>query len=206
MRKNTNQYLFMRKANATRLAILQKAFELIYVNGYQATSIDDIIATTRVTKGAFYYHFKSKDEMGLAVINELMHAPMYDAFVKPLINSQNPVKDIYSVMNYLLLDNTFMQAKYGCPAGNLTQEMSPLNNEFSKALSKLVKQWQEAIQKSIANGKKAGSIRKNVNGLQVALFVMSGYWGIRNFGKLQGNNECYHTFLLELKHYLKGMQ
>ena len=61
----------MKKAEATRLMILQKAFELIYVKGYQTTSIDDIIATTKVTKGAFYYHFKTKDEMGLAIINEI---------------------------------------------------------------------------------------------------------------------------------------
>ncbi len=48
----------MKKAEVTRLNILQKAFELIYVNGYQTTSIDQIIATTQVTKGAFFYHFK----------------------------------------------------------------------------------------------------------------------------------------------------
>lgn len=38
---------FMKKAETTRLNILQKAFELIYVKGYQTTSIDDIIATTQ---------------------------------------------------------------------------------------------------------------------------------------------------------------
>jgi hypothetical protein len=43
----------MKKSAATRLMILQKAFELIYAKGYQTTSIDDIIATTKVTKGAF---------------------------------------------------------------------------------------------------------------------------------------------------------
>ncbi|RAJ08805.1 TetR family transcriptional regulator [Chitinophaga skermanii] len=52
----------MNKAAATRLNMLQKAFELIYVKGFQTTSIDDILATTQVTKGAFYYHFKNKDE------------------------------------------------------------------------------------------------------------------------------------------------
>lgn len=67
----------MKKAEATRMAILEKAFDLIYKQGYQATSIDDIIATTRLTKGAFFYHFKNKDEMGIAVINEVMYNGMY---------------------------------------------------------------------------------------------------------------------------------
>jgi hypothetical protein len=86
------------------------------------------------------------------------------------------------------------------------QEMSPLNETFSTALSKLVKQWQDAIQKSIANGKKAGAIRANVNGQQVAYFVMSGYWGIRNLGKLYGSSECYGVYLAELRQYLKGLE
>jgi len=60
----------MSKAQDTRMTILRKAFELIYRQGYQATSIDEIIATTAVTKGALFYHFKNKEEMGLAIINE----------------------------------------------------------------------------------------------------------------------------------------
>lgn len=43
----------MKKSQATRIDILKKAFQLIYPKGYQATSIDDILATTKVTKGAF---------------------------------------------------------------------------------------------------------------------------------------------------------
>ena len=61
----------MKKAEGTRRNILEKAFELIYERGYQNTSIDDILATTGVTKGAFYYHFQNKDEMGLAIIHEI---------------------------------------------------------------------------------------------------------------------------------------
>lgn len=62
----------MKKAEATRLNILQKAFELIYEKGYQTTSNDDILKTSNLTKGAIYYHFKNKEVMGMAIINELL--------------------------------------------------------------------------------------------------------------------------------------
>lgn len=195
----------MSKAAETRMMILQKAFELIYKNGYQSTSIDVIIASTKVTKGAFFYHFKNKDEMGLAVINEVMLPIMHQALVTPLSNSSNPSKDIYNLVKNLLLENPFLEPRYGCPAGNLTQEMSPVNEEFNKALAHLTDQWREAIQKSIALGKKAGNIRGTVNGKQVALFVMSGYWGVRNVGKLMDSTDCYVSFLKELKQYLSGL-
>lgn len=187
------------------MMILRKAFELIYKNGYQSTSIDVIIASTKVTKGAFFYHFKNKDEMGLAVINEVMLPLMYEELVKPLSYSSNPSKDIYNLVKNLLLENSFLEPRYGCPAGNLTQEMSPVNEEFSKALAQLTGQWQEAIQKSIALGKKTGNIRPAIQGKQVALFVMSGYWGIRNVGKLMDSTDCYVSFLKELKQYLSGL-
>lgn len=196
----------MSKAANTRLTILNKAFELIYSKGYQTTSIDDIIATTQVTKGAFYYHFKTKDEMGVAIIEEILKPVMMESFIQPIENSLNPVDDFYNMISYLLLEDPFLQVKYGCPVGNLTQEMTPWNNQFSIALSELVEQWKTIIEKAILNGQKSGLIRKDVNGEQVAFFIMSGYWGIRNFGKLQDNNSCYVVYLQEFKKYLNSLK
>jgi TetR/AcrR family transcriptional regulator, transcriptional repressor for nem operon len=196
----------MKKAEATRRAILEKAFELIYHNGYQATSVDDILAQTKVTKGAFYYHFKNKDEMGLAVINEVMLPAEYDAFLQTLSQSADPVNDIYTLIRKLLLDTPFLKPEYGCPTGNLAQEMAPANTAFSKSLLQMVEEWEAMMARAINNGKKAGVIRKDVNAKQVVYFVMSGYWGIRNFGKLHNGRAPYTVFLKELKRYLQGLQ
>jgi TetR/AcrR family transcriptional regulator, transcriptional repressor for nem operon len=185
--------------------ILEKAFELIYTKGYQTTSIDEIIATTKVTKGAFYYHFNNKDEMGLAIINEIVKPTMQDAFIKPLQDAKNPIKEIYRMIKALLLDNPFLKLEYGCPAGNLTQEMTPWNVEFGKALSELILEWQQTIENCIRSGKANGTVRKNVNPQQVAYFIMSSYWGIRNFGKVYNSADCYHSYLKELKTYLNSL-
>ncbi len=195
----------MTKASSTRHTILEKAFDIIYTKGYQTTSIDEIIATTKVTKGAFYYHFKTKDEMGLAIINEIVKPTMQNAFIKPLQDAENPIKEIYEMTKALLLDNPFLKLEYGCPAGNLAQEMTPWNVEFGKALSELILEWQQTIENCIKNGKAKGAIRKNVNAQQVAYFIMSGYWGIRNFGKVYNSTDCYHSYLKELKIYLNNL-
>ncbi len=196
----------MKKAEATRQTILRKAFELIYTNGYRTTSVDDIIAQTGVTKGAFYYHFKNKDEMGLAVINELLNSENYDSFGGMLHQSGDPVKDIYLLMKYMLLDSDLMMVEYGCPVGNLTQELSTFNRKFADALQKLSDHWFQQMEDSLNRGKKAGIIRSDVNVRQVVYFVISGYWGIRNFGKMEGNKNSYKIWLKELKKYLEALQ
>lgn len=192
----------MSKAAETRLTILQKAFYLIYRKGYQATSIDDIIATTQVTKGAFFYHFKSKDEMGLAMIREIMYPGMYTAMIKPLLEANDPLHQIYEMMKALLLKNPFFEVAYGCPAINLIDEMAPLNEPFRKALTQLIVQWQEAIKNTLLTAQEEGKISEEVVPEQIALFVSSGYSGIRNMGKIFGK-ACYKTYLNELKKYLQ---
>uniref|UniRef100_F4CEA5 Transcriptional regulator, TetR family n=1 Tax=Sphingobacterium sp. (strain 21) TaxID=743722 RepID=F4CEA5_SPHS2 len=196
----------MKKAEATRFSILRKAFELIYTKGYQTTSIDDILATTKVTKGAFYYHFKNKDEMGLAIINEILKPNFAKNFIDPLKNDQDPIERIYSMMYHLLMENEFLKVEYGCPAANLTQEMAPWNERFAKALDELVNQWNKSLIATIEKGKKDGRIRQNVDAKQVTFFVMSGYWGIRNFGKLENNRSVYVPYLKELKNYLNSLR
>jgi len=196
----------MSKSNQTRATILKKAFDLIYVRGYQATSIDEIIATTNVTKGAFYYHFTSKEQMGLAVINEVIFPEIHQAFIMPLKGADKPVKDIYKMIRHILLDVPFFNVSNGCPLSNLVQEMSPLNADFAKALDKISDKCIDALKDSIKHGRKTGRIRSGTNEEGVAYFILAGYWGVRNLGKLHHNQECYANYLDELKCYLKSLQ
>jgi len=195
----------MKKAAATRLTILQKAFELIYVKGYLTTSVDEIIATTKVTKGAFYYHFKTKDEMGLAMLREILKPALTDSFIRPLQSQQNPISTIYDLMYGLLMENEFLKVEYGCPAANFTHEMTPWNADFRKVLDEITREWQTAMVAVLESGKNQGFIRQDVDAAQTTLFIMSSYWGIRNFGKLENSKNIYLPYLKELKRYLNGL-
>lgn len=203
--KKTDWY-FMKKSEATRLNILQKAFELIYVNGYQTTSVDEIIATTQVTKGAFYYHFKTKDEMGLAIINELMIPNFKNTFIEPFQNIVNPLDAIYDLMYNLLIENEVLKVEYGCPASNFTQEMAPWNIDFTKALNTLSSQWEQTMIDAVEKGKENGLVKADVNAKEVAVFVLSGYWGVRNLGKLENSKSVYLVYLKGLKSYFDTLK
>ena len=194
-----------KKAEATRLAILQQAFSRIYKNGYRTTSIDDIIATTQVTKGAFFYHFSNKDEMALAMIKEVMLPGMEKAMTEPLINAANPVEEIYVMMRGLLTGNTFFIVKYGCPAINLIEEMSSQNEAFNEALSTLTDKWRDALVNCIENGRAAGKIKPEASAKAIATHIMAGYAGIRNLGKLYGSS-AYNDFLDSFRQYLQSLK
>lgn len=196
----------MKKSQETRLHILQTAFNLIYDNGYKTTSVDEIIARTKVTKGAFYYHFKTKDEMGLAILNELLRPNFSAHFIEPLKSSENALDTIYDLVYHILMDDSFLTVESGCPASNFTQEMAPWNIEFTETLNDLSKQWEQAMIEAVERSKKDGLIKPEVDSREIAVFVMSGYWGVRNLGKLEGSKAVYLVFLNGLKAYFNSLK
>lgn len=186
--------------------LLQKAFELIYIKGFQATSLDEILATTNVTKGAFYYHFKNKEEMGLALINEWMGQSMAAKMMAQLDDADDPLEAIYETMRALLFDHPLLQARYGCPTHNLIQEMAPLHPKFKDALLRLIEDMQHNLATVLENAKKKGIMKKDVDTRLVTNFITTGYAGVRNIGKLYENNETYELYLKTLKAYFDGLR
>ena len=58
------------KGAATRAFLLQAAAEVFAERGYTQTTMSELISRSGLTKGAFYFHFSSKEQLALAVIEE----------------------------------------------------------------------------------------------------------------------------------------
>lgn len=197
--------MMISKAANTKKLILTKSLELIYRKGYQATSIDDIIATTNLTKGAFFYHFKSKEDMGLAIVNEVFYPKVREEVAQRLENISSITDQIYKAFHFMLLGNPELNIIYGCPVVNLVEEMSPINEPFKKALNRLIQRVQQALELALTNAQNKNDIRKDVDPKRVAIFLLTGYSGVRNMGKVLGK-DSYIQFLRELKIYLNNLK
>jgi TetR/AcrR family transcriptional regulator, transcriptional repressor for nem operon len=57
------------KSELTQQLILDKAFDLFYKNGYESTTVAQIMTATKLSKGAFYHHFTNKKEVVIDVIS-----------------------------------------------------------------------------------------------------------------------------------------
>ncbi|CAM1348980.1 TetR/AcrR family transcriptional regulator [Tenacibaculum ascidiaceicola] len=196
----------MKKSANTRATILQQAFELIYKKGYQSTSIDEIIATTKVTKGAFYYHFKNKKQMGIAVIKEIIQLKTIDLPISSLSSTDSLCDSLYTMIEELLLHNSFLTIEHGCPLANLTQEMSPLDNDFKQVLNEVKSLWTDAISSSIIKEQQNNTLNSSINAEEVADFIIASYWGARALGKLSNKTNTYTHHLKQLKLYLTGLK
>src|ERR1700675_2371960 len=81
----------LRDSERTRERLLQAASREIYRSGFQSAGLDTILASAGVTKGALYYHFKSKEALGYAVVEEVIAPDNRGTWVRPLQSVKDPV-------------------------------------------------------------------------------------------------------------------
>lgn len=119
----------------TRDQIVEAADQLFYRQGYEHTSFSDIADVVQISRGNFYYHFKTKDEILDAVINARL-ANTQSMLEKWKIEGNDPADRIRSFINILIANRTDIK-RYGCPVGTLCTELAKLNHASQAGANKL---------------------------------------------------------------------
>jgi TetR/AcrR family transcriptional regulator, transcriptional repressor for nem operon len=110
----------------TRDHIVEAADQLFYRQGYEHTSFTDIADVVRISRGNFYYHFKTKDEILDAVINARLAATR-TMLERWEIEGKHPADRIRSFIHILIANRADIK-RYGCPVGTLCTELAKLNH------------------------------------------------------------------------------
>ncbi len=127
---------------ATRDAIVEAADRLFYEQGYEQTSFADIARVVKISRGNFYYYFKTKDEILDAVIAARLKKTraMLDAWE---VEGDSPGERIRSFIHILIANRADIQ-RYGCPVGTLSTELAKLGHDAqaeANALFTLFRTW-----------------------------------------------------------------
>ena len=110
----------------TRDHIVEAADQLFYRQGYEHTSFSDIADVVRISRGNFYYHFKTKDEILDAVVDARV-ANTQKMLDRWEIEGENPADRIRSFIHILIMNRAKIK-RFGCPVGTLCGELAKLNH------------------------------------------------------------------------------
>lgn len=110
----------------TRAAIVEAADRLFYENGFASTSFADIAAAVKLSRGNFYYHFKSKDEI-LAAVIALRLARTETLLAQWDGEGEDVEARILSFIG-ILVANRAKIMRFGCPVGTLCNELAKLDH------------------------------------------------------------------------------
>lgn len=171
----------LRDPERTRERLLQAGFREIYRTGFQSASLDKILDVAGVTKGALYYHFKSKEGLGYAVVEEVIAPDLRAKWLRPLQRASNPIDTLISIVQSESVRPEDVRG--GCPLNNLAQEMSPLHEGFRKQLATLFHAWRWGVAAALREGQIHGTVRNNVEPAETAGFLIATLEGYVSLAK-----------------------
>ncbi len=159
-------------SDETRQKILMAAFTEIHRVGFQAASLQNILKSTGLSKGALYHHFPNKNELGYAVVDEIIHESVLEMWINPLTHQKDPIRALQHIIIDAGEQMTMEDIELGCPLSNLSQEMSSIDEGFRQRLEKTYSTWRKAIEESLEHGKANGYVAKKLNAKQFsAVFI-----------------------------------
>jgi TetR/AcrR family transcriptional regulator, transcriptional repressor for nem operon len=161
----------------TKAEIIAIGTELISLHGYNATGIDAVLKQAGVPKGSFYHYFGSKEEFGLAVIDNF--ADRYDRKLDSFFNTDEvtPLNRIRTYLENGLEKLTRTQCAKGCLIGNLGQELADQNERFRARLDEIFRSWKERFAACLQEAKRTGELSTDADVAVVAGFILSGWEG-----------------------------
>jgi TetR/AcrR family transcriptional regulator, transcriptional repressor for nem operon len=179
----------------TRTQILRAACHEFAAKAYSSVSLDDIVAAAQVTKGAMYFHFRSKHALAEAIMDErsaLTRASIVDITSRKLSGLETIIDIVYVVGAQ---DYTTEVGRAGL---NLMDSVGRIEGVQAKRLDEWVKGMSQAVGRAIAEG----DIVEGSDPEDVARLIISVYTGTRlttelnNAEQFLRNMEKNWTFIL----------
>ncbi|MEH6402299.1 MAG: TetR/AcrR family transcriptional regulator [Sneathiella sp.] len=188
---------------ATKEKLLRYGTVVLTEKGLASTGLDEILKTVGVPKGSFYHYFASKDEFGLAVIQNY-GAYFANKLDHSLLNKERAPLDCLADFIEDAKDGMAKHAfKRGCLIGNLGQELGALSEKFREPLENVFLDWQNRIAQCLEKAKASGHISSQINVEEKAAFFWIGWEGAILRAKLVKSSAPLDLFA---KHFFNSLQ
>lgn len=194
------------KSELTKQLIIDEAYKLFYQHGFKTTSIEKIMKASALTKGAFYHHYKNKEELGLEVIAQKLEKRVHESMILPLYETGNPIKILETTFLNRIKAIPFHDKKHGCPINNFINEIGDFETVYQTALKNIIEKWKSALIDLIERGKAENTINKTISSPAAAVYLISAFEGIRGIRKLYDNDEILDEYISGLSFYLKQLE
>jgi TetR/AcrR family transcriptional repressor of nem operon len=190
-------------STTTREKILNVTADLIRQRGYAATSVADICQAAKITKGAFFHHFASKDDMGVAVAaywRVLIERLFANA---PYHRVADPVEKLLAYIDFrkAILDRSI--AAFTCLVGVLVNETYATHPTIRAACAETIDDHALTLAPVIAEAMAARNLVTTMTPNSLAMFIHGTLQGAFVLAKAHDDPKLAHDCLDHLSNYLE---
>jgi AcrR family transcriptional regulator len=172
------------RAARTRVEILEAAITLFARRGFLATTMAELAKAIRMTPGALYWHFPTKEDLLLAAIDEL-HERYLKEFVD-LLSEQRKLPAREQLIRFMNRTSQFLRyhREYGIFFGMVAAESAESNERVAEALREKLNLYVYMLAGIIRYGQKKQEFRADLDPTQTAHGMMGSYIGLLTYQNL----------------------
>ncbi len=187
----------------TRDGIVSAAARIIHVKGYNSTSVDDVLREIGIGKGNFYYYFKSKEDLGYAILDRAIRS-FVERTLDPCFSDPdgNRFDQIRCFLDRVLQAQRERNCVGGCPMGNLASELSDVHEGFRGRLADVFTLWQTRLTGALTEGQGRGEVSGACVPVSAGQFLVASLEGAILMTKVSKDIRVMEQCVNELKQYL----
>jgi len=187
----------------SKTKLLDATLKVVRAKGYTATRIEDVCAEAGLTKGSFFYHFKSKDDLALAA------AAHWDAHSKecfadaPYHEASDPLDRLIAYVDFRKAILTGELPEFTCFAGTIIQEAYRTHPEVSAACERTIAAHAKTLEADIRAATRKYGARGRWSAEGLALHIQAVIQGGFILAKAKGSAAVAAESLGHLCRYLE---
>jgi TetR/AcrR family transcriptional repressor of nem operon len=159
----------------TRSRIVATAAELMHVRGVAATTLDDVVSASNVSKSQLYRHFADKPALVRAVIELVGEQRIGDQ--RERLEKVRTFAGLRRWRDALVEHNALHEGRYGCPLGSLANEVSDQDPVARKKLHDLFVAWAELFDDLLRRFQRSGVLPPDADVAQLATGFVAAVQG-----------------------------
>jgi TetR/AcrR family transcriptional repressor of nem operon len=187
----------MGRPSDARKRLIEAARNRIFAHSYEGVSVDELCASAKVTKSSFYHFFSSKQDLVLATIEsqwqwfeQTVLAPTFADHIPP---HERILRFFDLALEFEQLHQQTSGHLRGCPAGNLTLEMSTHDELIRVRVEQFFQQWLRYFEQMVCEAKTQGMVPASVDPATTAQALLAYFEGVMLLAKSRNDPSVIAT-------------
>ena len=155
----------------TRGRLILAARDLFWSQGYEATSLAEIVNKAGVNPGSLYYFFKTKEDLLLSVLDWYLEN-LYPQLIEPILAQvSDPIERVFALLAGYRKALIATGCSYGCPIGNLALELGDSLPRAREKLARNFEGWRQWVGRFLDEA--GPRLPQDLDRQEVAMFVLT---------------------------------
>ena len=176
------------RGRQTRAGLIEAMRQAIQARGVSRASIGDVLKATGAKKGSLYFHFRDKDELALAALDEAGEE-FHDFVAEALRGGDTPEERLEAFFRRVLALHRGKGFVGGCIFGNTSLEMADADRRYAQLMRQVFTGWADQLSAVIAQAQEAGQVRGDLAPESLARQALAAIEGGVMFARLSKSEQ-----------------